>query len=137
VTDVASQGWAAPRLQRRFGEQTVAAGGLALNGIGLLLLGALALDAHLALLCGGVALFTFGDGLFQPSANALVAAAAPAGRQGAVQGANQAQQSIARMGGPMAAAWLYGWWAGAPYAAAALAVLLAAVLLWRRRWFAA
>lgn len=77
-------------------------------------------------------MFTFGDGLFQPSVSALIADAAPAGRQGEVQGANQAQQSIARMTGPLASAWLYGLFAGAPYAVAAIVVFSAAAALWRR-----
>ena len=133
VMDILSQGVVAPRLQRRLGERAVAVLGLAVNGAGLAVLACLALRPVLALLVCGIALFTFGDGLFQPSASALIAGAAPAGRQGEVQGANQAQQSLARMGGPLLAAWLYGWSAGAPYVAAALAVMTAAALLWRDR----
>lgn len=133
VMDLVSQGLAAPRLQRRFGETRVARAGLAINALGLV---ALALVTHhraLPLLACGIACFTFGDGLFQPSVSALIANAAPDGRQGAVQGANQAQQSIARMGGPLAGAWLYGLAAGAPYAVAAAIVLLAALALTSRR----
>jgi DHA1 family tetracycline resistance protein-like MFS transporter len=129
VMDIVSQGLAAPRLLRRFALRTVAIAGLTVNAFGLAALALLPLHAALPLLAGGIALFTFGDGLFQPSASALIANAAPAGRQGQVQGANQAQQSIARMGGPLVAAWLYGMWAGAPYAVAALAVMTAAVVL--------
>jgi DHA1 family tetracycline resistance protein-like MFS transporter len=129
VMDLVSQGLAAPRLQRRFGERRVARAGLAINGLGLMVLALLTRHPALPLLAGGIALFTFGDGLFQPSASALVANAAPDGQQGAVQGANQAQQSIARMGGPLAGAWLYGLSAGAPYAIAAAIVLLATAAL--------
>ena len=67
----------------------------------------------------------------QPSASALIANAAPAERQGEVQGANQAQQAIARTAGPLASAWLYGVAASAPYAVAAIVVLVAAVALTR------
>ncbi|MES2740691.1 MAG: MFS transporter [Pseudomonadota bacterium] len=126
VMDMLSQGLVAPRLLPRFGAGRVATAGLVVNALGLATLAILAVHPHLGLLAGGIALFTFGDGLFQPSAATLVAAAAPEGRQGAVQGANQAQQSIARMTGPLASAWLYGLTAGAPYGVAAMIVMLAA-----------
>ena len=133
VMDIVSQGLVATRLLPRFGEWRVARAGLLFNAGGLALLAALALLPGLPLLLCGIALFTFGDGLFQPSVSALIADAAPDGRQGEVQGANQAQQSIARMAGPLAGAWLYGWHAWAPYAVAAMLVLLAAAALRRRQ----
>ncbi|HEU4776132.1 MAG TPA: MFS transporter [Telluria sp.] len=129
VMDIVSQGLAAPRLLPRFGERRVARAGLVFNGLGLVALACLAAYPRLPLLVCGIALFTFGDGLFQPSASTLIANAATAERQGEVQGANQAQQSVARMAGPFASAWLYGLFAGAPYAAAAVVVLLAAKVL--------
>jgi DHA1 family tetracycline resistance protein-like MFS transporter len=132
VMDIVSQGFAAPRLQTRFGERRVAAAGLAINGLGLALVALLPLHAVVPLLVAGIAVFTLGDGLFQPSASALIANAAPAERQGEVQGANQAQQAIARTAGPLLAAWLYGVAASAPYAVAAIVVLAAAVVLSRR-----
>lgn len=133
VMDIISQGLVATWLLPRFGEQRVAAAGLQINAGGLLLLALLGMFPVLPLLAGGIAMFTFGDGLFQPSVSALIADAAPAGRQGEVQGANQAQQSIARMGGPLASAWLYGLHAAAPYVVAATVVLLAAAALGRRK----
>ena len=133
VMDIVSQGLVATWLLPRFGELRVATAGLLINAGGLLLLALLGMFPVLPLLAGGIAMFTFGDGLFQPSVSALIADAAPAGRQGEVQGANQAQQSIARMGGPLASAWLYGLHAGAPYAVAATVVLLAAAALGRHK----
>lgn len=132
VMDIVSQGLAAPRLQRRFGERCIATAGLAINGLGLAIFALLPLHAAAPLLVAGIAMFTFGDGLFQPSVSALIANAAPAARQGEVQGANQAQQAIARTAGPLAAAWLYGASPGMPYAAAAIVVSLAAVGLARK-----
>lgn len=131
VMDIVSQGFAAPWLQARFGERRVAAAGLVVNGLGLAMIALLPLHAAVPLLVAGIAVFTFGDGLFQPSASALISNAAPAQRQGEVQGANQAQQAIARTAGPLAAAWLYGAGAGAPYAVAAVIVLAAGVVLSR------
>jgi DHA1 family tetracycline resistance protein-like MFS transporter len=131
VMDIVSQGGVAPRLQLRFGERRIATAGLAINGLGLAMFAVLPLHAAAPLLVAGMAMFTFGDGLFQPSASALITNAAPAGRQGEVQGANQAQQAVARTAGPLAAGWLYGASASAPYAAAAIIVLLAAATLAR------
>jgi DHA1 family tetracycline resistance protein-like MFS transporter len=71
---------------------------------------------------------TFGDGLFQPSANAIMSGATPADQQGRVQGANQAQQAIARVVGPLGSATLYEIFPGAPYLAGAL-LLVAAVFI--------
>lgn len=133
VMDIISQALVATWLLPRFGERRVATAGLVINAGGLLLLALLGVFPVLPLLICGIAMFTFGDGLFQPSVSALVADAAPAGRQGEVQGANQAQQSLARMGGPLAGAWLYGLHATAPYVVAATVVLLAAAALGRRQ----
>ena len=133
VMDIISQGLVATWLLPRFGERRVARAGLLINAGGLALLAALPVFPVLPLLLCGIAMFTFGDGLFQPSVSALIADAAPVGRQGEVQGANQAQQSIARMAGPLAGAWLYGLHAGLPYAVAAISVLLAATALRQRK----
>ncbi len=129
VMDIVSQGLAAPRLLPGLGEGRVAVIGLLINGAGLALLAGLSIWPVLPLLVAGIACFTFGDGLFQPSVSAMISQAAPAGKQGEVQGANQSQQSIARMGGPLASAWLYGIFAGVPYLTAAILVLLAAATL--------
>jgi DHA1 family tetracycline resistance protein-like MFS transporter len=131
VMDIVSQGLAAPRLQTRFGERRVAIAGLAINGLGLAMFALLPRHAFAPLLAAGIALFTFGDGLFQPSVSALIANAATAETQGEVQGANLAQQAIARTVGPLAAAWLYGASPSVPYAAAAAIVMLAASMLAR------
>lgn len=132
VMDIVSQGLLARRLLPRLGERRLAGAGLLVNAGGLLLLAWLARFPALPLLLCGLALFTLGDGLFQPSINALIADAAPDGRQGEVQGANQAQQSIARMLGPVAGAWLYGMHASVPYAVGTAVVLFAAVNIRRR-----
>lgn len=132
IMDIVSQGMVATRLLPRFGERRVASAGLLINSLGLFLLVLLTHYPVLPLLICGIALLTFGDGLFQPSVSAMIADAAPAGRQGEVQGANQAQQSIARMFGPLASAGLYSIVAGAPYGVAAIVMFLAAGALWRR-----
>ena len=129
LVDIASQGVVAPRLLARFAEWRVVAGGLVVNGAGFLTLAALALHPSVVLLAGGIAVLTFGDGLVQPAMNAMISKAAPAGQQGRVQGANQGQQSLARMVSPIASAALYAGFAGAPYLAGGAIVLADALLL--------
>jgi MFS family permease len=69
----------------------------------------------------------------QPSINAIISNAAPADAQGLVQGANQSQQALARMLGPLLAAVFSPFDLGAPYwAAGAIAAAGAALLTLRR-----
>ncbi len=131
VMDIVSQGVVTPRLLPVLGERRLATVGLVINALGLVLIALVAFHPSLPLLIAAMATFTFGDGLFQPSANALISHAAPAGQQGRVQGANQAQQSIARMVGPLLSAYLYLLFPGAPYLLGALIVLGGAAILMR------
>jgi DHA1 family tetracycline resistance protein-like MFS transporter len=129
LMDIISQGIIAPRLLSRMPEGQLAFVGLIINGVGFLMLLGLAVIPYVALLAVGVAVLTLGDGLVQPALNALISKAAPAGAQGRVQGANQSQQSIARMVGPIASAVLYSGFAGAPYLVGGVIVLADALLL--------
>jgi DHA1 family tetracycline resistance protein-like MFS transporter len=74
-------------------------------------------------------IFTLGDGLFQPSINAIISNAAPGDAQGLVQGANQSQQALARMLGPLLAAVLSPLSLSAPYWAGGLIAVAGVVLL--------
>jgi MFS transporter, DHA1 family, tetracycline resistance protein len=80
-------------------------------------------------LLASVVIFTLGDGLFQPSMNAIIANAAPADAQGLVQGANQSQQALARMLGPLLAAVLSSFSLAAPYWTGGLIVIAGVVVL--------
>ncbi len=126
--DIVSRGVAAPWLMQRFRQDRVMTAGLVINGIGFLMLATLPLFPSIALMAAGTAVLTFGDGLVQPALNALISTASPPGQQGRVQGANQAQQSIARMLGPLASAWLYTGLASGPYLASGTIVLIDAVV---------
>jgi MFS transporter, DHA1 family, tetracycline resistance protein len=128
LVDILSQGFIAPRLLDRLPEGRVAIAGLAINGIGFLALAALTVMPHLWLLVLGMGVLTLGDGLVQPALNAMISKAAPANQQGRVQGANQSQQAIARMVGPLASAALYAGFAAAPYIAGGVIVLAEAAL---------
>jgi DHA1 family tetracycline resistance protein-like MFS transporter len=105
--------------------------GLVINSIGFLAFAVLALDPSIALLFSAMAALTFGDGLVQPALNTVISKAAPIDQQGRLQGANQSQQSIARMIGPIAGAALYVEHPSGPYFVGGIIVLSQVVLLWR------
>jgi MFS transporter, DHA1 family, tetracycline resistance protein len=115
--------------RHRFGEASLSRVGLAINAVGLVMIAAIAFFPSSILLYTAVVVFTLGDGLFQPSINSLIANAAPHGMQGRVQGANQAQQSVARMLGPLLGALLYTLGPSIPYFAGSVLILIALATL--------
>jgi DHA1 family tetracycline resistance protein-like MFS transporter len=124
VLDIFSQGWLAPRLQHRLGERLTAVVGLAINALGLIMVATTVHITSSQLLFAAIAIFTLGDGFYQPSMSAVISNAAPGDQQGRVQGANQAQQSIARIVGPLASGTLYQLSAGGPYIVGAGVILM-------------
>lgn len=129
VMDIVSQGFLTGRLLPIFGEQRLARGGLLVNAVGFLLIALVAFYPSIPLLVIAIIVFNLGDGLFQPSINGIISNAAPAGAQGQVQGANQGQQAIARIVGPLLAAFLYTVSASGPYFAGAAAIFVALAIL--------
>jgi DHA1 family tetracycline resistance protein-like MFS transporter len=77
----------------------------------------------------GVVLLNIGDGLYEPSASGLISNAVGPKMQGRVQGANQGMQSVARVIGPILAAWAYQYWHGLPYAVESVLVIIALLVL--------
>jgi MFS transporter, DHA1 family, tetracycline resistance protein len=104
VMDIVSQGLLTRVLMPRLGADALTKLGLVVNAIGFCLIASLVFAPRIELLSGALFVFTLGDGLFQPAMSAIIANAAPDNAQGLVQGANQAQQSMARMLGPLLAA---------------------------------
>ena len=129
IMDITSQGYLTGKLLPRFGEASLSRVGLAINAVGLVMVAAIAFFPSSIFLYTAVVVFTLGDGLFQPSINSLIANAAPHGMQGRVQGANQAQQSVARMLGPLLGALLYTLGPSIPYFAGAILILIALATL--------
>jgi DHA1 family tetracycline resistance protein-like MFS transporter len=125
VMDIVSQGVLTGRLLPRYGERNLARSGLFINAVGFLLIGLVAFVPTVVLIFAAIIVFTLGDGLFQPSISGIIANAAPAAAQGRVQGANQGQQSIARILGPLLAAFLYTIDVSGPYFAGAAIILVA------------
>jgi DHA1 family tetracycline resistance protein-like MFS transporter len=120
VMDIVSQGFLTRALLSRVGASALARSGLAINAIGFALIAYLVFVPKVEFLLVSIAIFTLGDGLFQPAINAIISNAAPAYAQGLVQGANQSQQALARMLGPLLAAALSPFSLGAPYWTAGL-----------------
>ncbi|MGO8908935.1 MAG: MFS transporter [Bradyrhizobium sp.] len=113
--DVISQGILTRALLPHVGADALARSGLVVNAIGFALIACLVFAPRVEFLLASIVIFTLGDGLFQPSMNTIISNAAPADAQGLVQGANQSQQALARMLGPLLAAVLSPFSAGAPY----------------------
>lgn len=129
VMDIVSQGLLSRWLLPRLGAERLTRLGLGINAAGFALIACLLFVPKVALLGIAIFIFTLGDGLFQPAINETIANAAPAEMQGAVQGANQAQQSLARMVGPLLAAVLSPVGLSVPYWAACAVALAGLVVL--------
>ncbi len=134
VMDIVSQGLLSRHLLPRMGAAVLTRWGLAINALGFALIAVLVFLPEVGFLVSALFVFTLGDGLFQPAMSETIANAAPDEAQGRVQGANQAQQSLARMLGPLVPAALSPLGLGAPYwAGAAVAVVGLVALSGTRR----
>jgi DHA1 family tetracycline resistance protein-like MFS transporter len=129
VMDIVSQGLLTRALLPDVGAEALARSGLAVNAIGFALIACLVFVPTVEFLLASILIFTLGDGLFQPSMNAIISNAAPPEAQGRVQGANQSQQALARMLGPLLAAVLSPLSVGAPYWAGGLIAIAGVVVL--------
>jgi MFS transporter, DHA1 family, tetracycline resistance protein len=129
VMDIVAQGFLTGKLLPRVGASALAKSGLAINAIGFAFIACLIFVPRVEFLLVSIMIFTLGDGLFQPSINAIISNAAPADAQGLVQGANQSQQALARMLGPLLAAVLSPVSLSAPYWAGGLIAVAGVVLL--------
>ncbi|WP_213735661.1 MFS transporter [Bradyrhizobium sp. dw_411] len=129
VMDIVAQGLLTRILLPRLGADLLTRVGLAVNAIGFGLIACLVFVPRVEFLLASIVVFTLGDGLFQPPMNAIISNAAPADAQGLVQGANQSQQAMARMLGPLLAAVLSPFSAAAPYWAGGLIAMMGVVIL--------
>ena len=129
VMDIVAQGFLTGKLLPRVGASALAKSGLAINAIGFAFIACLIFVPRVEFLLVSIMIFTLGDGLFQPSINAIISNAAPSDAQGLVQGANQSQQALARMLGPLLAAVLSPLSLSAPYWAGGLIAVAGVVLL--------
>ena len=125
------QGGLIGRLTQRFGEERLLVCGLALIGLGLLVLPFAHDIALLAAVLTGLAL---GMGLMQPTLNSLISRQAGTEEQGEVMGVSQSVGSLSRVLGPFAAGFCFAEFGrNSPYffgaALTGIAVLLALNLM--------
>jgi MFS transporter, DHA1 family, tetracycline resistance protein len=129
IMDIVSQGYLSGKLLPLCGESLLARVGLGINAVGCLMIAAIAYVPSLILLFASIVIFVLGDGLFQPAINGLISNSGPPNMQGRVQGANQAQQALARMIGPLLGSTLYLLGAALPYAGGALLIMISLGIL--------
>lgn len=126
VVIVVVQGVLVGPLAARFGERALAVIGAVLMAIGL---GALPLAPGLPGALAVLGLLAAGQGLTSPTLSTLLSRAAGVDEQGGTLGLGQSLAAAARAVGPLGAGWLFDWAMGAPYAAAAVVMVLAAYLV--------
>ena len=123
---VVVQGGLVGPLATRFGERRLAVAGAVLMAAGL---AALPLAPGLAGALVVLGLLAAGQGLTSPMLSTLLSRAADEDEQGGTLGLGQSLAAAARAVGPIGAGWLYDRAVGAPYAAAAAVMVLAALLV--------
>jgi len=133
VMDIVSQGLLTRVLLPRLGSRMLTRLGLAINAVGFAMIASLVFVPRIEFLAASIFVFTLGDGLFQPAMSEIIANAAPPDAQGRVQGANQAQQSLARMLGPLAPAILSPMSISAPYWVGGAVAIVGMAALWIRQ----
>jgi DHA1 family tetracycline resistance protein-like MFS transporter len=126
VVMVIVQGGLVGRLAPRFGERALATAGALVMAASL---GALPLAPSIWVALVPLAGLAVGQGLTTPMLSTLLSRAADADEQGGTLGLGQSLAAAARAVGPIGAGWLYDRAVGAPYAAGAAVMVLAAVLV--------
>src|SRR5579885_665888 len=122
VIVVLMQGGLIRQLVKRFGERNLMLAGLALLGLGLLLL---IWSANLALLLLSVGILSIGDGAVTPTSSAVLSLISPENEQGETLGLAQGIGGLGRTCGPLLAGALFSLGASLPFLAGGLFSLLA------------
>ncbi|MBS0245320.1 MAG: MFS transporter [Proteobacteria bacterium] len=131
VMDIVSQGVLTRLLLPRFGAKVLTRVGLGINAVGFGMIACLVFVPTIEFLAAAIFIFSLGDGLFQPAMSEIITNATPSDAHGRVQGANQAQQSLARMLGPLVPAVLSPMSVSTPYWAGGMVAILGMAALWR------
>ncbi len=126
VVIVVVQGGLVGPLAARFGERALAVAGALLMAVGL---GALPAAPGLPGVLVLLGLLAAGQGLTSPMLSTLLSRAADEDEQGGTLGLGQSLAAAARAIGPLGAGWLFDRAMGAPYAASAAVMVVAAVLV--------
>jgi len=121
------QGGGMRALSARFPERSLIVGGALLLAVGF---AGLPAAGSLGPLLAALVFAAVGRAVFQPSLMGMTSVAAAAGSRGAVMGVFQSSAAIARVGGPLAAGWLYDRSLAGPFW---LAALLCVAVAWGAR----
>jgi len=126
VVNIVVQGGLIGRVVRRFGEAPLVPTGLLLQAVGVATLARVGLGAPMS---GAFSMVALGQGLSNPSAQALVSRSAGPDRQGAVLGSSQSMSALARATGPALGGVLFDRVGhGAPFYLSAVLLVVAALL---------
>ena len=129
LVDIISQGFLVRKLIPKFGEVKLSIIGLILIITGIITAAATSIFVSTAIFYIGFIIINFGDGLLEPSISGLIANAVGPRMQGKVQGGSQSIQAVARILGPLFAAWVYGYFRGFPYIGAMILFVMSTVVL--------
>ena len=105
--DIISQGLVMPRLLNKYSDKQIAVVGMVSEIIGYSLIALSALLSFYPLFIAGLFIFGFGDSIFGPSFNGMLANAVDSSEQGRIQGGSQSIQALARMIGPIIGGQIY------------------------------
>ncbi len=119
---VLTQGGLIRQLVKRWGERILMLTGLALLGLGLILL---IWATNLALLLIAVGILSVGDGAVTPTSSAVLSLITPVGEQGEILGFSQGLGGLGRAIGPLIAGVLFSLDPGAPFLVGGVFALLA------------
>lgn len=122
VIIVLMQGGLVRHLVKRFGEYRLMLAGLALFGLGLLLL---IWSVNLALVLISVGMLSIGDGAVTPTGFAVLSLISPENEQGEILGFAQGLGGLGRAIGPLLAGALFSVGSGIPFLAGGIFALLA------------
>jgi len=123
---VLMQGWLLRPLVKRFGEYPLMLVGLALSGLGLLLL---IWSSNPALVLASVGLLGIGDGAVTPTGSAVLSLISAENEQGEMLGFAQGLGGLGRAAGPLLAGALFSLGSGMPFLAGGVFTLLAILVL--------
>ena len=129
VVDIISQGILVRKLIPKLGEVKLSIFGLILIIVGVFIAITTAFVGSTVIFYCGYIILNFGDGLLEPSISGLIANSVGPTMQGKVQGGSQSVQAVARILGPLFAAWMYGYFRGLPYIGAFILFILAFCVL--------
>ncbi len=129
IGDMVTQGYLTGKLLPKFGAVRLVIGGFLITGIAYAINAILPLFPYTVLTYGYILIYALGSGLFEPSMAGLISHAAPPREQGRVQGASQSLQSIARIIGPLFAAFLYQFGHSWPYITCVILSLIGMILM--------